>query len=70
MIADGLTKEDKKLQTYYLCERCETEFCLIQDEIVCPTCGTTDLKKMVVIYKDYDPTFDEMFPKKELQAGD
>lgn len=72
MIAELKQKNNNKnkLLTYYYCNPCDTDFCLIGEEVVCPACLNTDLKRMVIIYKDYDPTMDEMTTATDWNAGD
>ena len=71
MLAE-LKRPDKssKLLTNYYCEVCETQFCLIDKNIVCPTCNSKDLQEIVIIYKDDDPSMSEYFSINDLRAGD
>ena len=57
-------------QIYYECEDCDIAFCLLDEVLVCPNCGSKDLTHMVIIYKENDPILENMLSDKELHAGD
>lgn len=59
---------DRKIE--YQCQECFTDFCLISMEITCPNCCSKDLSKMVCIYQEDDPNYDEMLTKADIRAGD
>ncbi len=54
----------------YECEVCDICFCLIDHGIQCPSCGSTDLNKMVIVYKEYDSEMAELVNEADLSAGD
>jgi len=59
---------DRKIE--YQCQECFTDFCLISMNVNCPSCGSNDLAKMVCIYAEDDPIYDEMLTKADRAAGD
>lgn len=71
MNAKAAEKERKEIKTLqYQCEECSTEFCLLDNKVVCPSCGSQDLSHMVIIYKEDDPEIEGMMTRADLHAGD
>lgn len=56
----------------YLCKKCETRFYFseLNDELVCPSCGTADQTELVPVYMENDPQEEEMYSEDDWGQGD
>lgn len=54
----------------YECEDCEIIFCLLDHLVVCPSCGSKDLRRLVIVYKENDSELDQMYSESDWSAGD
>ena len=52
------------------CQGCGRLFCLLDGNLICPGCASTNLGELVVVYKDDDPELAEYVTEEDINAGD
>jgi Zn finger protein HypA/HybF involved in hydrogenase expression len=70
MVAELKYNPRRQTSIQYYCERCDSDFCLLDSDVCCPTCKSRDLNSLVIIYQEHDSDLDCMYSPVDWRAGD